>query len=95
MKKIICLFQFISLSFFAQVTIKGHLFDAEKNTGIPFASIGNIKTNMAVLSDENGVFRLVMMHSNLTDTLKFYAIGYKELLMPLSQLKQTKAMRLN
>jgi len=71
----------------AQITIKGKLTDPDKNEPIPFASIGHLNSNTAVLSDEKGSFNLVLKTAESNDTIKFYAIGYKELYLPIKDLK--------
>jgi hypothetical protein len=70
----------------AQTIISGKLID-DKNDGIAFASIGSIKTNAAVLSDDKGLFTLELKDYNETDSIKFYAIGYKERYIPIVQLQ--------
>jgi len=78
---------FFTVCLQAQITIKGKLNDADKKEPIPFASIGSMQNNAAVMSDEKGVFNLILKTAEPTDTIKFYAIGYKELLVPIKELK--------
>jgi hypothetical protein len=70
----------------AQTVITGKLVN-EKNEGIPFASIGSIKQNTGVLSNDNGSFTLELNEYNETDSIKFFAIGYKERTIPIVELK--------
>jgi hypothetical protein len=70
----------------AQTTITGKLIN-EKNGIIPFASLGSIKQTTGVLSDENGLFKLDLGEYNETDSIKVFAIGYKERVIPISNLK--------
>jgi hypothetical protein len=70
----------------AQTIISGKLID-DKNMGIAYASIGSIKTNVAALSDEKGFFTLELKEYNETDSIKIYAIGFKERYIPIIQLQ--------
>jgi len=70
----------------AQINISGKVLD-EKNEAIPYAAIGSLKQTTAVLSNEKGVFRLELKEIDETDSIKFYAIGYKEQYIPITQLK--------
>jgi hypothetical protein len=70
----------------AQTFIKGKLIN-EKNEGIPFASVGSVKLNAGVLSDENGSFDLELSVYNETDSIKLFAIGYKERYISILELK--------
>lgn len=70
----------------AQTFITGKLID-DKNEGIAFASIGSIKLNTAILSDDKGFFTLELQNYNESDSIKLYAIGFKERYIPIVQLK--------
>ncbi len=70
----------------AQTIITGKLMD-DKNEGIAFASVGSIKLNTAILCDDKGSFTLELPNYDETDSLKFYAIGFKERYIPVIQLK--------
>src|ERR1043165_5923650 len=70
----------------AQTIITGKLID-DKNEGIAYASIGSIKTNAAVLSADKGFFTLELKEYNETDSIKFFAIGFKERYIPIVQLQ--------
>ncbi len=69
----------------AQTFFKGRITN-EKNEGIPYASIGSIKQNIGILSDENGSFNLELSDYNEADSIKFFAIGYKERYISISEL---------
>ncbi len=70
----------------AQVSISGKIVD-EKNEAIPYAAIGSLKHTTAVLSNEKGIFRLELSEYDEADSIKFYAIGYKEQYISIVQLK--------
>ena len=70
----------------AQISISGKIID-DKNEVIPYAAIGSLKHTTAVLSNEKGTFRLELGVYDETDSIKFYAIGYKEQYIPIIQLK--------
>ncbi len=66
-----------SLSIFSQ-NIQGIIIDKENNAPVPYAVIGNIRSLESTLSDDLGNFKIRLVNSLKTDTLKIYAIGYKE-----------------
>lgn len=70
----------------AQTIITGKLID-ENNEAIAFASIGSTKLNAAVLSNESGFFELSLTNYDETDSIKLYAIGFKERFVPIVQFK--------
>lgn len=70
----------------AQTIISGKLTN-EKNEAIPYASVGSIKQNTGVLSDENGFFNLELASYNETDSIKLFAIGYKERNISILEIK--------
>jgi hypothetical protein len=74
----------------AQVSISGKVHD-EKNEAIPYAAIGSLKHSTAVLSNEKGFFRIELKEIDVTDSIKFYAIGFKEQYIPITQLKTSGA----
>lgn len=74
----------------AQYSISGKIVDADKKEGIEFASIGSLQQKTAVLSDEHGNFKLTLKNNLPSDSIKFYAIGYAELVLPISALKQSQ-----
>lgn len=67
----------LSANFFAQQKISGVIFDKTGNKPISFASIGIAGKQVGTLSDENGLFELILTDDQKNDTLKVYAIGYK------------------
>ena len=70
----------------AQTVISGKLTN-EKNEAIPYASVGSIKQNTGVLSDENGFFNLELASYTETDSIKLFAIGYKERNISILEIK--------
>lgn len=74
----------------AQITISGKIID-DKNEVISYAAVGSLKHATAVLSNDKGSFRLELSEYDETDSIKFYAIGYKELYIPIIQLKTSGA----
>jgi hypothetical protein len=70
----------------AQTIVRGKLTN-EKNEGISYASVGSVKQNTGVLSDENGFFTLELPAYNETDSIKLFAIGYKERFISIVELK--------
>ncbi len=75
--KYLLLFLTITGNLLAQQKISGVIFDKTTNKPISFASIGIIGKQVGTLSDENGVFELILAENEKNDTLKTYAIGYK------------------
>lgn len=86
MNRFFYFFQILLFTIQAQISIKGKLTD-EKNEAVPYASIGSIKSNLSVLSDAYGLFEIKLKGISTSDSIKFYAIGYKELCIPLNNLK--------
>ena len=74
----------------AQVIISGKIID-DKNEAIPYAAIGSLKHATAVLSNDKGSFRLELSEYDQADSIKFYAIGYTEQYIPITQLKTSGA----
>ena len=70
----------------AQVIISGKIID-DKNEVIPYAAVGSLKHSTATLSNDQGSFRIELSEYDETDSIKFYAIGYKEQYIPINQLK--------
>jgi len=75
--KYLLLFLTITGHLLAQQKINGHIIDKASNKPISFASIGIVGKQVGTLSDENGVFELILTEDQKDDTLKIYAIGYK------------------
>ncbi len=90
MKHYLLLFFILLNTLSAQVSITGKIID-DKNEIIPYAAVGSIKHTTAVLSNDKGFFRLELKNYDETDSIKFYAIGYKEQYIPIVQLKTSGA----
>ena len=61
----------------AQITISGKITDKVTNEGIPFASIGIKGKSIGTLSNEHGVFTLLIKEVIDMDSLNITAIGYR------------------
>lgn len=72
----------------AQFTYSGKIIDVDKKEAVAFASVGSLQQKTAVLTDEQGNFKLDLKNSISNDSIKFYAIGYTELVLPIHELKQ-------
>lgn len=77
----------------AQVSISGKIID-DKNEVIPYAAVGSLKRSAATLSNDQGSFRLELSEYDEADSIKFYAIGYKEQYIPITQLKTSGANKI-
>jgi len=70
-----------------QLIIKGKVADASTGQVLPFANVflkGNVTTG--TVTGQNGEFTLTINQSSSTDTLIFSFIGYKEKLIPVSNI---------
>jgi len=83
---LIFLFSLLLHSLSSQISISGKIVD-EKNETIPYTAVGSIKYSTAVLSNNKGLFSLELTNYNENDSIKFYAIGYKEQYIAITQLK--------
>lgn len=88
------IFCIVTIQLRSQISIKGKIVNESTNEGIPFTSIGSVKTSKATLSNENGQFELLLLNFERTDTLKFFAIGYKPLLMAVNDLQLSSQNRI-
>ncbi len=84
----------LTLTLRSQISISGKVVNEGTNEGIPFTSIGSVKTGVANLSNENGQFELLLLNFEKTDTIKFFAIGYKPLLIAVSNLQLNSPNRI-
>lgn len=75
--KYLLLFLAFTANLAAQQKVSGVITDKTTNKPISFASIGIVGKQVGTLSDENGVFELILAEDQKKDTLKVYAIGYK------------------
>lgn len=71
----------------AQITISGKVYDKAASDAIPFASIGIKGKSVGTVSDENGVFTIVLKDVSDTDSLKISAIGYRSKSFAISKAK--------
>ena len=65
----------------AQKDFKGVLVDAKTNETIPYVNIGIVNRGIGTVSDEEGLFHLLLNPANysIRDTLQFSSIGYTTL----------------
>lgn len=75
--KYLLLFLTLACNLAAQQKISGLIIDKTTNMPISFASIGIVGKQVGTLSNENGVFELILTEDQKKDTLKVYAIGFK------------------
>jgi hypothetical protein len=93
MKKIISIstLYFISLPLFSQnSTLKGTVVNSQNNEPIIYATVGLIKANKGVSTDEKGQFEIDNVDTN--DTLLISCVGYKIWKLPILQVKTEKIM---
>jgi len=86
MRLLTIIFILFTFGLSSQIAIKGKIIDLKSAEPISFVAVGSSKTNQTTLSDEFGVFDLPLKNYNKNDSIKFYAIGYTELIIPLSSL---------
>lgn len=72
---------------FGQV-IKGTLIHADTKQPIEFANIGIVGKNVGTVTDLNGKFNLLVDSKYDKDTILFSIIGYKPLLLKISDLRK-------
>jgi hypothetical protein len=87
MKHLFLFFIGLSSILQAQITISGKVYDKAANEAIPFASIGIKGKSVGTVSDENGVFTIVLKDINDADSLKISAIGYRLKSFAISKAK--------
>ncbi|RDV13001.1 carboxypeptidase-like regulatory domain-containing protein [Pontibacter diazotrophicus] len=71
------------------IRLSGTVVEPDRNTPVPGATIVKVSTNLGVLSDEQGQFKIDISQS---DTLLIRAVGFKPLLylpskLPVSELR--------
>lgn len=69
--------------------IKGSIIDAQKKTGIPYASIAIIKSGTGVFSNDNGLFELNVTTTSIYDSVEISSIGYFKKHIRIKDLLQT------
>jgi len=92
-KYLIVLISCLSNNFLAQ-TLQGYIIDRESKEPIPYSVIGNIRTLESALSDDKGAFKIQLVLSKPDDTLKVYAIGYKELFVSTQDFQNIRTKTL-
>jgi hypothetical protein len=91
MKKIIFISAlcFFSIPLFTQnSTLRGTVVNSQNNEPVIYATVGLIKANKGVSTDEMGHFELENVDSN--DTLLISCVGFKILKLPILQVKTEK-----
>jgi hypothetical protein len=73
----------------SQVVFKAKLMNVNTKEEIAFGAAGFIKSGFSTLSDEKGVVKLSLNNWDNNDTLKCYAIGYKEMIIPAKKLSES------
>jgi hypothetical protein len=69
----ILLFPFFAVS---QTTLRGNIFNKTSSDKIPYATVGLMKENIGINTDENGYFILKSKSSKLNDTLIVSSVGF-------------------
>lgn len=57
-------------------TQNGKILSSKTNIGIPFVNVGIIGKNIGTVSDEFGVFNIILDKKYFNDSIRFSAIGY-------------------
>jgi len=72
------------------VSYKGRVIDEDTQTPLIFASISIEGTNIATVSNTEGSFIIKIPKENLTGQVKFSFMGYENITMSISSLKEEK-----
>lgn len=72
------------------VEIKGQVIDKKSGEPLAFASLSVAGTNISVVSNSEGLFVLKLPHENSSSQVTVSYIGYKQKLLPVSDLKPDK-----
>ena len=72
------------------VEIKGQVIDKKSGEPLAFASLSVAGTNISVVSNSEGLFVLKLPHDNSSSQVTVSYIGYKQKLLPVSDLKPDK-----
>jgi hypothetical protein len=70
------------------ILIKGHIYDSENKTVIPYASIGILEENMGTIANNDGYFALKVPATYSGTSLVVSHIGYMSQHIPLQLLKE-------
>ncbi len=79
---------FTFTSYSQSTIVKGIVKDINSLQPISGANLSTIKANYSTISNDDGAFELAL--SNAKDTLRIYALGYKEIKMAISDIKETE-----
>ncbi len=85
---ILLLFHVFSYAQQGNTLLKGKVIDQETNEGIAFVSIGIEGTFLGTATNPDGNFELKVPEEQLSKSLYFSAIGYKNISFPISELIQ-------
>ncbi|MFM2293309.1 MAG: hypothetical protein RIS29_3122 [Bacteroidota bacterium] len=72
------------------VEIKGQVIDKKSGEPLAFASLSVAGTNISIVSNSEGLFVLKLPHENSSSQVTVSYIGYKQKLLPVSDLKPDK-----
>lgn len=87
MKKLLVIFSTLAKISFAQI-IGGNVIDSSTNMPVPYAGIGILHKGIGTVSDFNGNFSLDISSASKSDTIRFSAIGYNNLDIPVIKLRK-------
>ena len=69
------------------ITLKGKIVDAETGTPLVFATVAVVETNVAIVTNIDGEFTLKIGESVTSKNLQISYLGYKNKIIPISELK--------
>ena len=69
------------------ITLKGKIVDAETGTPLVFATVAVVETNVAIVTNIDGEFTLKIGESVTSKNLQLSYLGYKNKIIPISELK--------
>mgnify|MGYP001987045694 CR=1 FL=1 len=69
-----------------QIALKGTVFDAKDQLGLPYVNIVILKYKKGTITNEKGFFSLAFKGLKKTDTIRFQYIGYKSKNISVEQL---------
>ncbi|WP_436517643.1 carboxypeptidase-like regulatory domain-containing protein [Ekhidna sp. To15] len=72
--------------------IKGKVVDAKTKLPIPYAAIGIVGENVGTVSDENGLFRVVIPSKFMDDSLTFSEVVHVRKKLSIAHLLNSKAI---
>lgn len=86
------LFLLVAASVMGQRAIEARMVDATTSEPLPYASIVRMNTGESVITNEDGIFRMVDV--NEEDSLVFSYLGYRRMSMVASQVREQREVRL-